>query len=54
VTTGKAFLTVQTVAERPYDPLAKLEASVFEYRVENDVERKHLAVLHMVAHLPAD
>lgn len=54
VTTGKSFLAVQAVAERPNDPVAELKTVVLEERIEDRVKREDFSIVYVVADLPAD
>jgi len=50
----EAALVVEAVAEVPDDPVAQGQAVLPEYWVELNVERHDLAVVNVVADLPAD
>lgn len=44
---------MQAVLEVPDDAVAQVKAVLSENRIQNHVERKNLAVLNVVADLPA-
>src|SRR5690606_1363723 len=51
---GEPPLTMQAVAKRPDDTVAKLQTVMLEKRIKNNVERENLAIIDMVADLPTN
>ncbi len=45
---------METVAEGPYDSIAQMETQRGEYWVQNDIQGHDLAVVYVVADLPAE
>jgi len=45
---------VKTVIEAPYDPVAKLQAMLFEMVVVKNIEREDLKVVDEVTYLPTN
>lgn len=51
---GKPLLAMQPVLEMPDDPVPEFQFVFFEQGIENRVERDDLALVNMVADLPAN
>ena len=53
VPAGKAFRGVETMPEMPDNSVAQAKIAPLEKRIIIDVQRKHFAMMHEIADLPA-
>src|SRR5947209_4155086 len=51
---GQALRAMQAVLEMPDDAVAQFQARGFEHRIERDIQGNDLAIVDVIADLPAD